>query len=226
MKQDKTIFGLFGSGGSAREVMAAVKQHLERERSGSPGGADYEVYFIDVSPDQQVVNGVPCISEDAFFALEGRKHFNVAITDSRLREEIALKAEAKAAAMSIVANSAEVMDGNDIHPSAVICSNAIVTSNSKIGRYFHCNYFSYVAHDCMVGDFVTFAPRVCCNGNTVIGDHAYIGTGAVIRQGRPDKPIVIGERAVVGMGAVVTRDVPADTTVVGNPARPLECCGS
>jgi acetyltransferase-like isoleucine patch superfamily enzyme len=68
---------------------------------------------------------------------------------------------------------------------------------------------------------VTFAPSVHCNGNIRIENHAYIGTGAVVRQGRAGKPLVIGEGAVVGMGAVVTRDVAPYTTVVGNPARPL-----
>lgn len=74
----------------------------------------------------------------------------------------------------------------------------------------------------MIGDCVTFAPRVSCNGNVVIGDGAYIGTGAVIKQGTPDRPLRIGAGAVVGMGAVVTRDVAPGMTVVGNPARPLE----
>jgi acetyltransferase-like isoleucine patch superfamily enzyme len=94
--------------------------------------------------------------------------------------------------------------------------------NARIGRFFHGHLYSYVEHDCVIGDFVTFAPRVSCNGNVHIGDHAYIGTGAVIRQGNPDKPLIIGEGAVVGMGAVVTKDVEPFTTVVGNPARPLE----
>ena len=96
-----------------------------------------------------------------------------------------------------------------------------LTSNIRIGRCFHANLYSYVEHDCVIGDFVTFAPGVMCNGNVHIEDHAYIGTGAVIRQGQPGKPLVIGKRAVVGMGAVVTRDVAPGTTVVGNPARLL-----
>ena len=70
----------------------------------------------------------------------------------------------------------------------------------------------------MIGDFVTFAPAVRCNGNVVIEDHAYIGTGAILRQGKPGAPLVIGHSAVVGMGAVVTKSVPAGKTVVGNPA--------
>lgn len=60
-----------------------------------------------------------------------------------------------------------------------------------------------------------------CNGNVVVEDYAYIGTGAVIKQGQPGQPLVIGRGAVVGMGAVVTKSVPSGATVVGNPARPL-----
>jgi acetyltransferase-like isoleucine patch superfamily enzyme len=73
----------------------------------------------------------------------------------------------------------------------------------------------------VIGDFVTLAPGAKINGNVVVQDHAYIGTGAMIRQGRPGEPLVIGEGAIVGMGAVVTRSVPPGVTVVGNPARPL-----
>ena len=113
-------------------------------------------------------------------------------------------------------------------PMADLCNKAILspfvtlTSNIRIGRNFHANIYSYVAHDCVIGDFVTFAPGVMCNGNIVIEDHAYIGTGAVIKQGVPDKPLVIGRGAVVGMGAVVTKSVPAGEVVVGNPAKPLQ----
>ena len=48
----------------------------------------------------------------------------------------------------------------------------------------------------------------------VIGDMAWVATGAIILPG-----ITIGEGAVVGAGAVVTKDVAPWTIVAGNPAR-------
>ncbi len=113
------------------------------------------------------------------------------------------------------------MHGNVIGEGAILCAYTTITSNAKIGKYFHANIYSYVAHDCVIGDFVTFAPDVHCNGGVMVEDYAYIGTGAILKQGTREKPIVIGRGAVVGMGAVVTKSVAPFTTVIGNPAAPL-----
>jgi acetyltransferase-like isoleucine patch superfamily enzyme len=129
--------------------------------------------------------------------------------------------DAGAIPFEVRASNAVELDANTIGEGAILCPFVTITSNARIGRFFHANIYSYVAHDCVVGDFVTFAPRVHCNGSVVIEDYAYIGTGAVLRQGTPDRPLVIGRGAVVGMGAVVTKSVAPGTTVVGNPAAPL-----
>jgi len=55
----------------------------------------------------------------------------------------------------------------------------------------------------------------------VIGDHAYIGAGAILLAG-----VQVGRGAIVGAGAVVTRNVAPGTTVIGSPARPIEDQGS
>jgi acetyltransferase-like isoleucine patch superfamily enzyme len=113
------------------------------------------------------------------------------------------------------------MDEVRLGEGAILSPFVTITSNITIGRHFQANLYSYVEHDSKIGDYVTFAPGVKCNGNIVIEDHVYIGAGAVIKQGKPGRPLVIGSRAIVGMGAVVTKDVPPGVTVVGNPAKPL-----
>ncbi len=169
-----------------------------------------------------VANGHRVVSMTDFLAAPAaERRFNIAIGNSAVRERIANAIPAELATpFSIVAPSHIALCNNTVGEGAIWCSFTHVTSNARIGRFFHANFYSYVAHDCVVGDFVTFAPGVMCNGNVVVEDHVYVGTGAVIKQGN-DEPLVIGRGAVVGMGAVVTRSVPPGTTVIGSPARPL-----
>jgi sugar O-acyltransferase (sialic acid O-acetyltransferase NeuD family) len=220
--QNKIIFGLYGSGGFAREVMPIVSEHIASIAQKNTD-ASYQVFFVETDPQQTAVNGYPLISEKEFFALECRERFfNIAIGDSKIRERIASTCIAHGAKpMSLQAAHSIIYDCNEIGEGAILCAYTMVTSNAKIGKFFHSNIYSYVAHDCVIGDYVTFAPNVHCNGNVHIHDHAYIGTDAIIRQGTLSKPLIIGEGAVVGMGAVVTKDVPPFTTVVGSPAKEL-----
>ena len=120
---------------------------------------------------------------------------------------------------TLIAATALISSDAQIGPGAIICDQAVIEPLARIGAHFQANVGSFIAHECVIGDYVTFAPKVCCNGNVHIGDGAYIGAGAIIRQGTPDKPLIIGAGAIVGMGAVVTKDVPAGAVVVGNPAR-------
>lgn len=216
-------FGLFGAGGFAREVMPLVQSKAAAFRRDNPG-ADVKVFFVQTEPEAEFVNDVPVISEAAFLALNPeRTFFNIAIANSRTRERIANSCLTRGLkSLNLAADNVVCFDTSPVGEGAMFCAFSMVTANARIGRFFQSNIYAYVAHDCVIGDFVTFAPRVCCNGNVHIHDHAYIGTGAVLKQGTPEKPLVIGEGAVIGMGAVVTKDVPPHTTVVGNPAKPME----
>ena len=218
----KIIFGLFGAGGYAREVMPLVEGCISITKKEEVKSA-CQIFFVEKEPSADEINGYPLISEVEFFKIEcDRRYFNIPIADSKKRECIATDCMSKGAyPMSIKSPHSITYDRNEISEGAIISANTMITSNAKIGKFFHLNIYSYVAHDCIIGDYVTFAPNVQCNGNVHIHKHAYIGTGAILRNGSLIKPLVIGEGAVVGMGAVVTKDVPPHTTVVGNPARPL-----
>lgn len=213
-------FGLFGAGGFGREVMPYAKASVSRALGVSVD--EVEAYFVETwAPDCPEVNGYPLISIREFLNLDGPRYFNVAIGDGKVREMIVNQVGTGAAPLPIVAEQAIFLDNNTIGTGAIFCPNTMVTSNAIIGKYFQANIYSYVAHDCVIGDFVTFAPGVRCNGRVHIGEYAYIGTNAILREGSPGKPLKIGSGAVVGMGAVVTKDVPEGVTVVGNPAKTL-----
>lgn len=181
-----------------------------------------DVVFVDddASLWGKEVAGIPVVPFEK--AVEEDRSFTLAIADSAVRRKLA--ARCKASGMNffdVQAKSAASYDRVDVGIGLIACANVILTSDIKIGSHFHANIYSYVAHDCVIGDYVTFAPRVNCNGNVHIHDGAYIGTAAILKQGRPGKPLIIGAGAVVGMGAVVTKDVEAGSVVVGNPARVL-----
>lgn len=213
-----TRYAIVGAGGFGREVMPLARQMLA---AAHPAG-DAELVFAVEHGAGGSVNGHPVLTLDEFLAGAGDRRFNIAIADHAARRRIAERLLAAGAKpFAVVAPNSVQLDGNEIGEGAILCAFTTVTSNARIGRFFHANIYSYVAHDCVIGDFVTFAPGVMCNGRVRIGDGAYIGTGAILREGSEARPIVVGEGAVVGMGAVVTKSVPPFTTVVGNPAAPM-----
>lgn len=212
------LFAIYGASGCGRSLMPVARQQLAREHDSS------EIVFIDDAlTDIGEVNGHRAMNYQHFLnEAADAKSVQIAIANSRVREKIAQRLEADGISLwSIQADNVVLMDQAEIAAGAALSPFVSITSNIKIGKCFHANLYSYVEHDCVIGDFVTFAPGVKCNGNIHIEDHAYIGAGAVIKQGTPAQPLVIGRGAVVGMGAVVTKSVPAGVTVVGNPARIL-----
>lgn len=213
------LFAVYGASGYGREVMPLARQQLAQAGVGLD-----QLVFVDDAPGPAMLNGQRLLTYAQFLATPVRqRHVVLAIANSAVREKLAQRCAADGVLpWSVAAANTVRMDAVELGEGAILSPFVTLTSNIRIGKCFHANLYSYVAHDCVVGDFVTFAPGVQCNGNVVIEDHAYIGTGAVLKQGGPGKPLVIGRGVVVGMGAVVTKSVPPGATVVGNPARVLE----
>lgn len=105
---------------------------------------------------------------------------------------------------------------NDIGDGTIICANSFISTNVEISKFCFINVFSYIAHDCILGENVVVSPRVTICGNVTIGNDTFIGAGAIIKQG-----INVGSNVIIGAGAVVVSDVKDKEIVVGVPAKPI-----
>ena len=210
------LYAIYGASGCGRSLMPVARQQLARESDAS------EIVFIDDALESFAeVNAHRAMNYLAFLnETASEKYVQIAIANSHVREKIAQRLKMDGIQLwSIIADNVVLMDQLELAKGSALSPFVTIGSNVKIGKCFQANLYSYVEHDCVIGDFVTFAPGVKCNGNIHIHDHAYIGAGAMIKQGTPDQPLVIGAGTIVGMGAVVTKSVPPDATVIGNPAR-------
>lgn len=71
--------------------------------------------------------------------------------------------------------------------------------------------YSHVAHDCVLGNGITFANNVMIGGHVTIGDHAILGGGCGVHQF-----CTIGHRAFIGGLTGVAHDVIPFGMVVGD----------
>ncbi len=213
------LYGIVGAGGFGREVIPLAKTMLQTQFSSS----QFELVFVDEGRTESTLNGYSVLTPAEFFErASGNIFFNAAIAGYEARRKVVeLMTQKGARPFQINAQNRVELDHNIIGEGAIFCPYTTLTSNSKIGKYFHANLYSYIGHDCQIGDYVTFAPNVHCNGNVVIEDEVYVGTGVMIKQGKKGSPLLIGRGAILGMGAVVTKNVEPYETVIGNPAKPL-----
>jgi sugar O-acyltransferase (sialic acid O-acetyltransferase NeuD family) len=212
-------YAIYGAGGCGRGIMPLVRQQLQLMMQADV----VDLVFVDDKPPSTIVNGARVMTYAHWLKLPASsRHVCIAIANTKVREQLTIQCtQDRVSFFEVSASNVIKLDNVQLGEGAVLCPFVTLASNIKIGKHFHANLYSYVEHDCEIGDYVTFAPGVMCNGNVLIEDHVNIGAGAIIKPGVLGVPLVIGRGAVVGMGAVVTKSVPAGITVVGNPARLL-----
>lgn len=75
--------------------------------------------------------------------------------------------------------------------------------------------YVHIAHDCIIGNNITFANAASLAGHVHVDDHVVFGGFTLVHQF-----CKIGCHAFTSMGSVINRDVPPFITVAGNFAKP------
>ncbi len=213
------LYAIYGTGGCARSVMPLLKNKVKNKDSSN----SRSICYIDDNKNSDLINDTKVISFKNLLELKSsyKKIFiSIAIADPKIRIKLYKRIkENNFEFLNLKSSNALIMDDVSIGEGYIISPFVTLTSNIRIGKCFHANLYSYVEHDCQIGNFVTFAPGVKCNGNVVIEDNVFVGSGAIIKNGTDKNKIVIGSGSIIGAGSIILNNVKKNTTVVGNNGR-------
>lgn len=190
---------------------------------GASGHAKVVIEIIEmlgISIDA-IYDDNPSIKELLGYKVKGRLisektypngQFILSIGNNKIREEISTKFNLNYGLLlhpkSCVSKRAKIDVGT------VIMGNAIVNSDTIIGKHVIINTSASIDHDCIIEDYVHISPNSTLSGGVYVGEGTHIGSGAVVVPN-----ISIGKWATIGAGAVIIRDVPDFAVVVGNPGK-------
>ena len=132
--------------------------------------------------------------EDEAYIASGDKSIPVLISpDGAVRRKVAEKyIVAGFSFVAIVAKTADVSECATIGDGSVVAEHAVVTAETKIGRFVKINTAATVTHECVIGDYATIAPRAVLLGRVRVCENAYVGAGAVVTKNVPDGETWVG----------------------------------
>lgn len=202
---------IVGAGGHGRELGSLIA-------GINAAGPKFRLAgFVDDDPwasDRLGRLGLSVLGDVSWLAANPRP-FVLGIGTSSTRRTIAARLEETGCEpVGLVATSASVGLDVRLGRGAVVHEHATITTNVRIGAHSHVNVGCAVQHDSIVGQFVQMSPAVFINGDCVVEDDVFIGTGAIVTRG-----VRVGAGARIGAGSTVLDDVEPNSLVVGTPAR-------
>lgn len=199
---------LVGASGLAREVLAAGI-------TGVVGILDDNEALVG-----EYVGGVPVVGSIAS-APDREERLLVCVGPSEKRRNVVRRLRRFGVDEdrfdTFAARSTRIGTSSIIGAGSIILDATVITADVRIGSHVVIMPNCTVTHDDVLEDFTTLAAGVALGGGVHIGEAAYVGMNAGIRQG-----VRVGAQSTVGMGSMVLSDVPDDQIWAGVPARELE----
>jgi sugar O-acyltransferase (sialic acid O-acetyltransferase NeuD family) len=136
----------------------------------------------------------------------------IAVGNNQIREKVASFIQHRLG--KVIHPSVLVATGVSVGEGSVVFHNAILQTDTQIGKHVIINTAASVDHECIIEDFVHIAPGVTLCGNIRVGKGSLIGAGSVVTPN-----LIIGKNCLIAAGSVITKNLPDGAIVRGNPAR-------
>jgi sugar O-acyltransferase (sialic acid O-acetyltransferase NeuD family) len=206
---------IFGTGGQASEVLDVVLKSRLDVRN---------IQFCVSEPTTKVFQEFEVIAlRDLLARGPENTLVHLGIGDSTVRFRLTSILEKECYQMQSVFSSTA-----SISPTATIAAGCFVGDFSfvgprvRLGKSVLINNSVSVSHDGVLGNFTTVCPGARLNGHVWVEDGTFVGSGAILKNGKSNSPLVVGANSTIGAGAVVISNVEIGSVVVGNPAKQIK----
>jgi len=209
MEQNKKNLVIIGAGGFGRELELWLKLVPESLRDYKIAGfLDDNILALDGFPSSFKILGT--IDNYDF---KSNDYALISIADPLIKEDVYDRLKEKVRFYKFIANTAIVGNLDTIDEGSVICPNAIISTNVKVGKCVTVNCSTQLGHDTKVGDFSSFMANVIIGGEVTIGNRVYFGSQSTLV---PRKKIC--DDVKISAGSLVIRSIKKTGVYFGNPA--------
>lgn len=208
-----SLLVLVAAGGLAREVLA-VEEQLGRYD---------DVALVDDEPTRwgTTVDGATVIGPVELAAEPGDHEIVVCAGSGLARRRIVARLGAMGVRPSryarVIHPSVALPSRCEIGAGSILLAGVVLTTAVYLHRHVVVMPNVTLTHDDVVHDYATLCAGASLGGGVSVGEAAYVGMNASVRQ-----QLHLGAESTLGMGAVLLRDLPPGETWAGIPATTIQ----
>lgn len=150
----------------------------------------------------------PVLADIHSYDIQENDYFIIGISDISFRSKLIKVLENKNAKITgLIHYSAMINESAVIGKGTIIYPHCIIGPNCTIGEYNMITSYSFISHDCTVGNSNFFSTTGLA-GNVTVGHNNYFGIRSTIIP-----HVVIGSNNIIQAGMVIDKDVENNETV-------------